>query len=44
MTITKKEYLRLRDRDEWLAALEQAGVDNWVDYSSAQEIYAGIHD
>jgi len=27
--ISRKEYDRLLARDEWLSALEQAGVDNW---------------
>lgn len=29
VTITKAEYARLLDRDDWLGWLEAAGVDNW---------------
>ena len=29
IVITRKEYRRLVDRDEELAAMEAAGVDNW---------------
>lgn len=28
VTITKEEYYRLLDRDDWLSRLECAGVDN----------------
>ena len=35
VTITKKEYDELLDRDEKLCALEAAGVDNWEGYSGA---------
>ena len=29
VTISKIEYERLLERDEWLDCLEAAGVDNW---------------
>lgn len=29
VTITKSEYGRLKERDDWLSCLEAAGVDNW---------------
>ena len=35
ITITKKEYDRLVERDEFLSRLEGAGVDNWEGYSYA---------
>lgn len=34
-----EEYLELKDRSDWLAALEEAGVDNWEGISFAYEIY-----
>lgn len=38
VTITKKEYDRLVEVDEWMDALESAGVDNWDGISFAYEI------
>ena len=38
ITITKKEYERLLERDEWLCALEGAGVDNWDGYGDAYDL------
>jgi hypothetical protein len=35
--ITKYEYLL--KRDEWLEALEAAGVDNWEGFDEVREIY-----
>lgn len=32
ITITKYEYEKLLERDEFLCALEDAGVDNWEGY------------
>ena len=29
ITITRKEYDRLKEDSEWLSCLEAAGVDNW---------------
>ena len=39
ITITKKEYKDLLDRDERLSALEAAGVDNWEGYDVAIDIF-----
>lgn len=36
--LTEKEYKRLIARDNFLAALEGAGVDNWEGYSYACEL------
>ena len=38
VSITAKEYDRLIERDQWLCALESAGVDNWCGYEYAYEI------
>lgn len=38
VSIPKKEYERLLDRDEWLSCLESAGVDNWDGFDEAREI------
>lgn len=38
ITITKKEYDRLKEDSEWLGCLEQAGVDNWDGIDNAMEI------
>lgn len=37
VTITKFEYDRLVRRDNWLACLEAAGVDNWQGWDDAIE-------
>ena len=37
VTISKKEYDELCARDECLACLEAAGVDNWDGYDYAVE-------
>ena len=29
VTISRAEYERLQERDDWLGWLEAAGVDNW---------------
>ena len=29
VTISRAEYERLQERDDWLSWLEAAGVDNW---------------
>lgn len=29
VTISRAEYERLQERDDWLSCLEAAGVDNW---------------
>lgn len=39
VTISKKEYEELLDRDFWLSCLERAGVDNWEGYDYAAEYY-----
>lgn len=38
VTITQKEYKRLKKKALWLSCLENAGVDNWDGYDYAQEI------
>jgi len=38
ITITKKEYDRLIEREEWLECLEAAGVDNWQGYDDARAL------
>ena len=40
VTISLKEYDQLLNDSDWLAALEDAGVDNWEGFEHAQEIYA----
>lgn len=39
VVIAEDEYIRLRESDAWLAALEAAGVDNWSGISYARELY-----
>lgn len=39
VTIEISEYRALLLRDRFLTALEAAGVDNWIGYDEAQEIY-----
>ena len=39
ITITQKAYDYLCEREDWLTALESAGVDNWTGFDYAQEIY-----
>jgi hypothetical protein len=41
VTISKKEYEELIADQEFLRALEQAGVDNWEGYSIAHDIKDG---
>ena len=36
--ITEEEFERLQERDDFLSALEAAGVDNWDGYYEAQLI------
>lgn len=38
MTISREEYERLVSRDDFLTALEDAGVDNWNGYDYAVEL------
>jgi hypothetical protein len=38
ISIPKKEYERLRERDDWLQCLEAAGVDNWDGFDYAIEM------
>lgn len=38
VTITSKEYTQLLERDQWLCALECAGVDNWSAFDYAIDI------
>jgi len=37
--VSKKELVKLRDRELFLIALEQSGVDNWDGYAEAQDLY-----
>lgn len=37
ITITKKEYDKLKDDSRWLLCLESAGVDNWDGCDQAQD-------
>ena len=39
VTITKRMYLKLLDAEAWTLALEAAGVDNWVGFDEAKDIY-----
>lgn len=39
VTITKKEYDRLAKVDDWMDALEAAGVDNWDGVDLAHDIF-----
>lgn len=39
VTLTRKEYEELCDRDHKLQCLENAGVDNWEWYGDAMEAY-----
>ena len=39
VTISRKEYDELVDRDNMLTALENGGVDNWTWYSESLEEY-----
>lgn len=41
VSIPKAEYDRLVERDDFLTALEAAGVDNWEGYSYARRILKG---
>ena len=36
--ITEEEFGRLQERDDFLSALEAAGVDNWDGYYEAHRI------
>lgn len=38
VTIPLSEYLSLQEDSEWLAALENAGVDNWPGIDFAREL------
>lgn len=37
--ISREQYDELLERDAWLSALEDAGVDNWEGYDFAREVY-----
>lgn len=39
ITITLKEYNRLKDQVSWLECLEDAGVDNWEGIEEAIDIH-----
>lgn len=39
VTITKSEYVRLRQDSELLGCLEAAGVDNWAGWDYAMEMF-----
>ena len=43
ISILKEEYFYLLERSEFLACLEDAGVDNWQGYSYAREEYNKTH-
>ena len=36
--VSRNEYFKLQERDNFLSALEAAGVDNWDGYGDAQDI------
>ena len=44
VSMSHKEYERLKRRDAFLSALEGAGVDNWEGYSYACEIAENPED
>jgi len=45
VTITQKEYAELVKDSNFLACLEDAGVDNWSGYDYAREAYQeSYHD
>jgi hypothetical protein len=50
ITISRKEYNRLREAEHKLARLECAGVDNWEGYGYAmypgdtEDVYGGGYD
>jgi hypothetical protein len=44
ITIKRKEYTRLQERDQWLECLEAAGVDNWDGYEYAQELLTDVQE
>jgi hypothetical protein len=44
ITISKKAYEELVQRDFWLAALEEAGVDNWDGFDEARDILRRIKE
>lgn len=37
--ITLERYEELLENEEWLNALEAAGVDNWEGYDAASDIF-----
>lgn len=37
--LDKDEYARLKERDNWLQCLDNAGVDNWEGCEYASELY-----
>lgn len=41
ITISMKEYERLVEVDEFMDALERAGVDNWEGYEIACRVHGG---
>ena len=43
VTISKSEYQRLKDDQEFLECLSAAGVDNWEGYTVAVQEYAESH-
>lgn len=44
VVITKVEYENLKRSDDFLDALEAAGVDNWEGYSQAWRFFEGEDD
>ena len=44
VTITKKEYESLLEDQNWLNALENAGVDNWQGIDFARELLGEQED
>jgi hypothetical protein len=39
ITISREEYLTLKEDANFLACLEAVGVDNWEGYSEAAEMF-----
>ena len=44
VTIPSDEYDELRERDQFLDALEVAGVDNWEGYDMAMDYFRENND
>lgn len=44
VTISKREYEDLLESQEWLNALECAGVDNWCGYDYAKDVLRDMRE